>query len=290
MEQRLFIAIVSCQRNSSRRQICRETWLSLLNNPNVEYKFFIGGQEVELTEPDVVHLYCDDSHALLLDKHYYIYKHCLENYDFDKFLCVDDDTYVWVDEMYKVAQTEDRCMANRKDSYENRTVYGGGGRYIPKNWLIEYTNWLSINRGKHHGYPDDVIMGKVFDKLGIPCVDVWSKMIWHPAKLEWLQPWYTWCCTPIDNMRHAHVMVTSRADAYMYVIARHWQDILGFLKDGTLLKYGYHAGKYRVTKNELVLEWNDDNVTILQKADEDLYATKNMLIQPHGNHPALSSL
>lgn len=290
MEQRLFIAIVSCQPNSHRRKMCRETWLSLLNNPNVEYKFFVGGPEIEIKESDVVHLCCDDSHSLLLDKHYYIYKYCLEHYDFDKFLCVDDDTYVRVDEMYKVAQTEDMCMANRKDSFQNRTVYGGGGRYIPKNYLIDYTNWLAYNRCHLHGLPDDVVMGNVFDQMGIPLLNNHVNMIWHKGSLEWLKPWLTYCCDPADKMYTAHNIVTNTADAYMYAITCWWKDVLGFRKNGTFLKYGSIAGKWKLMRDDLVLEWADGNVYVLSNVADDLYAAKNVLLQSHNDYPTLSSI
>lgn len=136
---RLLIAVKSCLRdkNNGSHQAIRDTWAKYLP-PDVDLRFFVGGERTTL-EPDEVYVSAPDDYWSLPLKTREIARYAVKNqYDFT-FLC-DTDTYVWPAKLLK-------CGFEEHD-------YCGG-------WQLPCHDWVL---GKdYHDFIDD--KGNVVDPI-----------------------------------------------------------------------------------------------------------------------------
>lgn len=127
---KILIALVSCHKNTARRNAQRNTWLPNLKE---DYKFFLGDGSNELAE-DEVQLDCPDDYFNLPKKIKAIIIWALER-GYDYIFKCDDDVYVFPDrllvgEFYKYSYTG--RFLNRPNSHEFGD-YASGFAY----WLRE---------------------------------------------------------------------------------------------------------------------------------------------------------
>lgn len=164
--EKIFIAIISCQNNKDKREKCRETWLKKLPE-NVEYKFFIGADDSYINdEDDVVCLRVNDSYAHLPEKIINVIFHVYNNeYDFDWFGKCDDDTFLRCDKLESILTPDNHAVG--KMSTFGSFAYGGAGYFIKRNVInalvYAYKNGF-LDVIKSGG--EDIIIGEAVQKLG----------------------------------------------------------------------------------------------------------------------------
>lgn len=132
----------------------RETWASKLP-PNVDFKFFYGGELSSPLLPDEILLNVADDYQHLPHKVLAVFRWALEQGYSHIFKC-DDDTYVWVDRLI----TELPCDYG---GYAPHGVVSGGPGYFLSRRMMEAV--------LKHADPDlqwaeDVMVGQAINRVG----------------------------------------------------------------------------------------------------------------------------
>jgi glycosyltransferase involved in cell wall biosynthesis len=101
-DYKIAIGILTCNRNTSRISIIRETWVNELKKHHIPYYFIIGNPELNSCklEGDTIFVPCPDDYESLPKKMFYFYNYIFENTNYDFVYKIDDDCFLNVDDLY----------------------------------------------------------------------------------------------------------------------------------------------------------------------------------------------
>jgi hypothetical protein len=150
----------------SRIQACRDTWLKdvAAHSPELQYRFFYGQGGTRIPEPDEVFLDCPDEYNKLPVKVWKAIRWARDN-GFDAIYKCDDDTFVWVDRLYR-----DMCSPE----WGNQNYYGykhghgyvtGGAGYVLRGRALNLVAGMRENDIEH--WAEDITMYKFLDKHNV---------------------------------------------------------------------------------------------------------------------------
>ena len=131
---KLLIAIISASHHTSRREICRQSWMKSLESLTVEAFFFVG-QAPRCA--GVVSLPVPDDYRSLIQKVHGVMRYCLD-LEFDYLFKCDDDTFVAVERLFDRSNS----AKSRSDDYVGQMHGGplfalGGAGYLLSRRAVE---------------------------------------------------------------------------------------------------------------------------------------------------------
>jgi hypothetical protein len=206
---KLFICIISCQKNLSKLNFLRQTWLKEAKKNNIEYRIFVGGASNTDKNNDVVFLNVDDSYESLRKKSIEAFNFSVKNFNFDYLLKIDDDTFVDIEELQKINLTTNyigwKSSLNKHkkhlEKYKNYMIqralrknlnhyyfekidknfnYAVGAFYFLKRELLKEILILSEKDDIFNSIlQEDIAIGYLCDKLSATLTDIKSKFDWY---------------------------------------------------------------------------------------------------------------
>lgn len=134
----LVVLIQSCRKFVNRRNNCRQTWLTHVPE-GVEYFFGVGDKSAtEVTpiknEPHVLAFPCADDYSGLREKTLAMLQYAVDHYDFRYLFKCDDDTYVALDRLLKLANEygDPIFLSNVMWTGADYTISGGAGYLLSR--------------------------------------------------------------------------------------------------------------------------------------------------------------
>src|SRR5438105_1639754 len=135
MHPTIFIGICSCRRHAARRQAVRNTWLRSLP-ADMNALFFVGaGIDSASEEPGLVELPVSDAYEQLTVKVLSFYRYVLERFSFDYLFKCDDDTYVHVERLRKLARPGVHLLGSQE--LDHHGFASGGAGYLLSRSMLE---------------------------------------------------------------------------------------------------------------------------------------------------------
>lgn len=229
---KLFVCIISCNKNLAKLNSLRNTWIKDLKKHGIDYRFFIGNK-TETKHNDVVCLDVDDSYEGLRVKSIESFKYCLQNFNFDYLLKVDDDTFVDIDELVKLKNISEytgwlsslekhkqhlklytnymKCRSLRKDlnheyfkKIKNNFYYAVGAFYFIRKDLLEKIIEMSYSDLVFKTIlQEDISIGYLANKLKIIPKDISSKFSWYQiSNNTFFHPIHTLLFKDLHNIKN----------------------------------------------------------------------------------------
>lgn len=248
----ILVGVCSCHAAAARRKACRETWMKH-PAPGVECRFFLGGREPLVQEPDVIPVWENDDYLHLPAKGLAFYVWALENYDFDWLFKCDDDTYLVLDRLKSLCDERYDLIGDM--SLAQRGFPSGGAGYLMSRRLVEQI--VAHGDEVPTTGAEDVLFGKLAIKLqarrhATPRLFMSHTRVPQPGNdlvsCHWCQPGLLYS---ID--------VTLHAEPLSIYHARHpyWEDDLLFFPNGRFARAsGADSGRFNLRENTLCLLWD----------------------------------
>jgi hypothetical protein len=206
----LFVGIVTCNKNLSKIDYLRKTWVKKLISNNINYKFFVGRGSTSILPDDVVALDVEDDYESLKQKTIGIIDYAIKNYNFDYLLKVDDDTFIDVDNLIKIdfnnkdyigwfscLKTHKRLLKNYIDYMTKRKLrknldhsyidkinfdltYAIGGYYLLNKRIAPLVlQTLSNNSLCNEILQEDISTGYACNLINASTMDFYKKINWY---------------------------------------------------------------------------------------------------------------
>jgi hypothetical protein len=154
---KILVGLLSCQSTHDRRELCRATWLPVLNEFGIEVLFLIGGHENLLRGDDALYLPVPDTYNELPQKTIAFCRWAMDNTDATHLFKADDDTLI---HPHRFARFVESIPADKEyigNEWRPRTGYASGGAgYVLSRRAAE----LVANKRKLHG-AEDMMTGDV---------------------------------------------------------------------------------------------------------------------------------
>lgn len=176
-------------RQLNRLQACRDTWLKdvAIHSPDLQYRFFFGRGGTRPPKADEVFLDVDDNYNHLPHKVIAAYEWAVAN-SFEVCYKCDDDTYVWVDRLYRdMYSSEWGSQQYYGFKHDHGYITGGAGMVLRGRAL--QTMARAANRIEH--WAEDVNTYKTLDRVNI-------QGVFHPGH----QPGFHNHYYDIDSIDH----------------------------------------------------------------------------------------
>lgn len=156
----------------SRRNVCRATWLSDIPE-GMAYTFFSEYFDRDTAHDshfkDIVKLPCRGEYIYLPDKVIMFFKWALANSNFEYLVKADDDAYVVLDRLKKIARHSYPGMLGYL-YYAPTTKFIQGGVYVLPRKYVEQLVKAKETRIPRQGY-EDVLLSEEIKRIGGSLVD-----------------------------------------------------------------------------------------------------------------------
>jgi len=141
---RCVVGICSCRGHSRHRRVIRETWMSQRIEEITGY-FFIGKEDVG-SESGLVQLECDDMYGGLPYKVQSFCRWLLRIPDWDYLFKCDDDTYLYLDRLPRLAHLGD--FVGSADTARDGFASGGAGYLVSRECVAIVANAPDVGPGR----------------------------------------------------------------------------------------------------------------------------------------------
>lgn len=163
---RIVVGALSGWNEHGRRDVCRKTWVTELQELDVPTMFLLGSPKA-ISEPycndgDELILPCPDNYPSLPQKTRWFCRYALECFDFDYLFKCDDDTYVHAQRFIQYDQAG-KDYIGIDPTGENKFNSGGAGYFLSKRAARIVADELTDATG-----PEDLLVGKLMARHGIP--------------------------------------------------------------------------------------------------------------------------
>lgn len=271
----IVVGICSCVSMKNRRDAIRQTWLR--HSPsNIICKFFLGSNPLlEGDGVDTIILDSPDDYEHLPKKVFDFFRYALENYEFDWLFKCDDDTYLALDRLEELIDSEYELIGDI--ALEKRGAPSGGAGYLMARSLVEKI--VECQNVPETG-SEDLVFGALSQHLGARCLasrrlqsdkepfpqrdnDIITAHWCDPRQLKRIDSYYA--ATIVATYHGIHDL---------------WRDLLFFYVDGTFMRVNNgDSGVYKVGVDSLELHWHDWGDDVLQRETDRYRNTTLTLIR-----------
>lgn len=271
----ILVGICSCTAMKNRRDAIRETWLRHCPS-NINCTFFLGScLPLEGEEADTIILDSPDDYEHLPKKVFDFFCYALDNYEFDWLFKCDDDTYLALDRLEELIDSEYDLIGDI--ALEKRGAPSGGAGYLMARSLVEQI--VECQNVPETG-SEDLVFGALSQYLGARCLasrrlqsdrepfpqrdnDIITAHWCDPRQLKRIDSYYISTIVATYHGRH-----------------NLWRDWLFFYVDGTFMRANNgDSGIYKVGADFLELHWHDWGDDLLQRETDHYKNTALTLIR-----------
>lgn len=148
MNNKLFVAILSCETNKERRDKQRDLWVSDLNSMDIAYSYFMGGSGYQRDHlDDEVIIQCDDGYNHLPNKVKLMLSWVLSEMDCDWILKVDDDVILRPESLLDVNYYRAEYRPLPLPNWEMNFPQGGHPNERPIGGVLDLAGRFNIGGG-----------------------------------------------------------------------------------------------------------------------------------------------
>ena len=156
---KIIVFITSCEKCRNTRLIdCKNTWVNHLKKYNIPYYFVIGKPRMKkefMIQDDILYVKCFDTYNHLPDKTRLIIK-WFNNNDYDYLLKCDDDSFLYVNNLYNYELNADYIGKELKTEKSNNEPFMAGcGYFLSKKAALYLGNNYNYSIGA-----EDLSIGK----------------------------------------------------------------------------------------------------------------------------------
>jgi hypothetical protein len=161
---KILVGLLSCQSTQARRELCRATWLPVLNEFGIEVLFLVGGCEHMHITHDTLYLPVSDTYNDLPQKTIAFCRWALAYTPATHLFKADDDTFIHPQRFARFVESIPNDKEYVGNEWRPRAGYASGGAgYLLSRRAAE----LVASHRKLHG-AEDIMTGEIMRNNKIP--------------------------------------------------------------------------------------------------------------------------